>query len=164
MLLHVAPPLLFTVTSFPAMPTNNLAVPSPSLGYVIAINVICGIHASKISRLFLHQYVLFQLAQLFICGNTPYRFPNCWNWQICHAHRAFRIQLCTLCGKLQTFPMVKSKTNWISSPWNTKVHSSSFLKSSAWVTSGRRAAKRPLCSLFKSSWHVLPYRVHVPPL
>ena len=31
-LLHVVPPLLFTVTTFPATPTNNLAVPSPSLG------------------------------------------------------------------------------------------------------------------------------------
>ena len=30
-LLHVAPPLLFTVTSFPDMPTNNLTAPSPSL-------------------------------------------------------------------------------------------------------------------------------------
>ena len=32
MLIHVVPPLLLTVTPFPATPTNNLAVPSPSLG------------------------------------------------------------------------------------------------------------------------------------
>ena len=31
-LLHVAPPLLFTVTSFLVMPTDSLDVPSPSLG------------------------------------------------------------------------------------------------------------------------------------
>ena len=65
---------------------------------------------SKISRLFLHQYLLFQLAQLFICGNSRYCFPKRWNWQICHAHRAFRRPLCTFHSKLRTFPMVKSKT------------------------------------------------------
>jgi len=31
-LIHVVPPLSFTVTPFPATPTNNLAVLSPSLG------------------------------------------------------------------------------------------------------------------------------------
>ena len=31
-LLHGAPPILFSVTSFPTLPTNSLAVPSPSLG------------------------------------------------------------------------------------------------------------------------------------
>ena len=31
LLLHGAPPLLFTVTSFPATPTNSLSVPRPSL-------------------------------------------------------------------------------------------------------------------------------------
>jgi len=44
---------------------------------------------------------------------------------------------------------------------NPKVHSSCYFRNSAWVTSGKRAAKRPLCGLFKSSWHVLPYKVHV---
>ena len=65
---------------------------------------------SKISRLFLHQEVLFPLAQLFIRGNSRYRFPKPWNWQICHAHKAFKLPLCTFRGKLRTFPMVKSKT------------------------------------------------------
>ena len=31
LLLHVASPLLLTVTSFPDMPTTNLTAPSPSL-------------------------------------------------------------------------------------------------------------------------------------
>ena len=31
MLLHVAPPLLSTVTTLPALPTDSLAVPRPSL-------------------------------------------------------------------------------------------------------------------------------------
>ena len=31
LLLHVGPPLMFTVTSFQATPINSLAVPSPSL-------------------------------------------------------------------------------------------------------------------------------------
>ena len=59
-LIHVVPPLLFTVPPIPATPTNNLAVPSPSLG--VCHCVICGIRASKISQLFLHQYLLFQMA------------------------------------------------------------------------------------------------------
>ena len=109
-LINVVPPFLFTVTPFPASPTNNLAVPSPSLGVCIAINVICGIRASKISRLFLQQYFLFQLAQLFIRGNSRYCFPKRWNGQMCHAHTVFRHPLCTFRGKLRTFPTVKSKT------------------------------------------------------
>ena len=51
-----------------------------------------------------------------------------------------------LSGKLQTFSTVKSKNNWIV-----------FSKNSAWGTSKKRAAKWPLCNLFKSSWHMLPY-------
>ena len=31
LLLHVASPLLYTVTSFPVMPAQRLAVPSPTL-------------------------------------------------------------------------------------------------------------------------------------
>ena len=50
--------------------------------------------------MFLHHYVPFQLAQLFIRGN----------WQICHTHQAFKLSLCTFSGKLRTFPTVKSKT------------------------------------------------------
>ena len=57
-----------------------------------------------------NHYLLFQLAQLFIRGNSRYCFPKRWNWQICHAHRAFRHPVCTFRGKLRTFPTVKSKT------------------------------------------------------
>ena len=59
---------------------------------------------------FLHQYVLFPLAQLFIHGNSGYLFPKRWNWQMCHTHQAFRHPLRTFSSKLRTFPMVKSKT------------------------------------------------------
>ena len=65
---------------------------------------------AKFHDSYLHQYVLFQLAQLFICGNSQCRFPKCWNWQIYHAHWAFKVPLHTFSGKLQTFPTVKSKT------------------------------------------------------
>ena len=54
--------------------------------------------------------LLFQLAQLFIRGNSGYLFPKCWNWQICHTHRAFKLPLPTFSSKLRTFPTVKSKT------------------------------------------------------
>ena len=104
LLLRVAPPLMFTMTSFQAMPIN-------SLGYISTINLIWGIFASKISRLFLHHYVLFHLAQSFIHGNSRYLLPKCWNWQICHNHWAFKLPLRTVSGKLWTFPKVKLKTN-----------------------------------------------------
>ena len=150
-LLHVAPPLLFTVTSFTAMPTNNLAAPSSSLG--VYLNVIWGICTSKLS-LFLCLYVLFQLAQLFTRGSR-YRFPKRWNWQYAMpTARAVKLSLCTFCSKLQTFPTVKSKT------FGFLLHRTQKY-CLAWVTSGKRAAKRPLCSLFKGSWHMLRYMVHI---
>ena len=80
------------------------------------------------AKLFLHQYVLFQLAWLFIWGNSWYRFPKRWDWQICHIHPPFKLPLHTFSGKLQTFPTVKSKTIGF------------LLKNYAWVTSENIAA------------------------
>ena len=48
--------------------------------------------------------------QLYTHGNSGYLFSNCWNWQICHTHWAFKLPLRTFSGKIQTFPMAKSKT------------------------------------------------------
>ena len=120
-LLHVAPPLLFTATSFLAMPTNSLAVPSPSLRLYQCNKRDMRNLVSKVSQLFLYHYVLFQPAQLFTYGNNWYLFPNCWNRQICHAHWAFKLPLCTLSGKLQTFSTVKIKDYWISIQQYTSV-------------------------------------------
>ena len=76
------------------------------------INLITGLSASRISQFFLHQYILFYLAQLFICRNSQYLFPKHWNWQICHTNWVFKLPFHTLNnGKLRTFPTVKSKTN-----------------------------------------------------
>ena len=66
--------------------------------------------------------------------------------------------LWTLSGKLQTFSMVKSTTIEFLHP---TVNFSSLWENSNWVTSGKRAAKWPLCGLWKSSWHVLPHTVHM---
>ena len=66
------------VTSFLATPPSSLVVPSPAFtGYISAINAICGICVSKISWLFPHHYVPFQMAQLFIRWNSWYLFPKC---------------------------------------------------------------------------------------
>ena len=92
------------------MSINSLAVPSPSLRVYQYNKLDMRNFVGKISRLFLHHYVLFHLAQLFICGNIGYGFPKCWNLQVCHAHQAFKLPLRTFSSKLQTFPMVKSKT------------------------------------------------------
>ena len=86
---------------------------------------ICGINASRILRLFLHHYILFYLAQCFVCGNSRYLFPKHWNWQICHIHWAFKLPLLTFSGNLRTLPMMKSKT--IFSYWTPTVHSNTFL-------------------------------------
>ena len=108
LLLRAAPPLMFIVMSFQAMPTNSLAVPSPSLEVYQCNKLLMRTFCEQ--KLFLHHYVLFQLAQLFIRGKRGYLFPKCWNWQICHTHQAFKLPLCTFSGKLRTFPMVKSNT------------------------------------------------------
>ena len=101
---------MFTVRSFQATPINSLAVPSPSLG-VHQYNTLD-------IRTFCEQNFMIVLIPLpsisngstFICGNSGYLFPKCWNWKICHTHQAFKLPLCTFSGKLQTFPTVKSKT------------------------------------------------------
>jgi len=41
------------------------------------------------------------------------------------------------------------------------VHFSSLLENLTWATFKKQAAKWPLCILFKSSWHMLPYILHV---
>ena len=79
-LLHVAPPLLFTVTLFPATPTNKLAVPSPSLKvYHCNKRDMRNLHKQNFTIVFA-QDILFPLPQLFIHGNSRYRFPKRWNW------------------------------------------------------------------------------------
>ena len=80
--------------------------------YISIINVmhLTEFVRAKFCNLFLHHYVLFNLAQLFISEKSWYLFPKCWNWQIYHTHQAFKLPLCTFNSKLRTFPMVKSKT------------------------------------------------------
>ena len=136
--LHVTPPLMFTVMSIQAAPINSLAVPSLSLR--------------------VYQYNKLDMRSF----NSGYLFPKRWNWQICHTHQAFKLPLWTFRSKLRTFLTVKSKI--ISSRSNPTVYSSSLCKNSSWVTSGKRAAKWPLCALFRASLHVLHYTVHVTPL
>ena len=108
-LLHGAPPMLFTVVSFPppVTPTNSLAVPSPSLEVHQCnerdIIIIVGATVLQV-------YVLVHLAQVFILY-----FAKCWNWQIYHTHQAFKLPLRTFSGKPQTFPTREFKDNWISS-------------------------------------------------
>ena len=106
-----SPSLIVYCTSFPAKPTNSLYSCTKPLhsGYISAINMMCRICVSKISRMLLHHYVLFQPTELFIRGNSRNLFPKCWNWQICHTHQAFKLSLCTFSGKLQTFPTVKNQ-------------------------------------------------------
>ena len=109
-LIHVVPHLLFTVTPFPATPTNNLAVPSPSLGICH-----CNKRDMRNSREQNFTIVFAPIPSIstgptYYRGNSRYCFPKRCNWQICHAHRAFRLPLCTFRGKLQTFLPVKSKT------------------------------------------------------
>ena len=81
LLLHVAPPLLFTVTSFLVVPTVLLYQPFPQ-----SISVqICGICAGKISQFLLHDYMYllqyWQTAkvygvQLTLFGSGRYQSNN----------------------------------------------------------------------------------------
>ena len=134
------------------MTINSLAVPSPCLRVCQYNKLDMRTFSSKIPRLFLHQYVLFHLAQLFIRGNSRYLFSKCWNWQICHTHQAFKLPLRTFSAKLKTYPTVKSR---ISSRSNPTVYSSFLRKNSSWVTSGKRAAKRLTSVQYKPRHDIL---------
>ena len=159
-LLHVALPLLFTVTSFVDMPTNNLAAgtkPLPQGISLIAINVICGICVSKNLQLFLHQDNLFPLTQLFIRGNSWYRFqkPGIGKYAMPTGHLNFHFAPFAVSyelfpqwnqGHLDFFSIKRKST--------LQFISEGFRMSYFWK-------KRPLCGLIKSSWPVLPYIVHM---
>ena len=84
-------------------------------------------------------------------------FPKRWNWQICTPTGHLDFHFAPFVVSYELFLRWNQKQLDFSSI-ERKVHSSSYLKNSAWVTSGKRAAKQ---SLFKSSWHVLPSMVHV---
>ena len=100
----------------------------------------------------------FILAQLYIRGNSWYFIPKHWNWQICHTHWAFKLPL-ALAVSYELFP--RWIDGWIYSQSNPTIYSSSFQKKSSWLTSWKRATKWPLCSLFRGSWLVLRYTVHM---
>ena len=85
-----------------AMPTNSLAVPSPSLGVYHCNKCDMRNLREQYFTIVLHHYVLFHLAKLFIRGNSRYLFPKCWNRQICHTHWEFKLSLRILSSKLQT--------------------------------------------------------------
>ena len=72
---------------------KQLAVPTPPYGYISAINMILEFMQAIFHDCFCSlTYILFQL---IIRGNSQYFFPT-------HC----KLPLCTLSGKLQTFPMV----------------------------------------------------------
>ena len=136
------------------MPTNSLAVPSPSLRVYRYKIFIQGIYVSKISWLFLHHNILFHLAQLRIHGNIRQFFPKHWNWQICQTHQAFKLPLYTFNGKL-----VKSKLDFFSVKPNNILYSS-LCKKSSWVTgtSGKRAGQILYVPFLTIHHHYIMYR------
>jgi len=88
-LIHVVPPLIFTVMPFPATPTNYLAVPSPSLG-------VCHCNKRVMRKLFLHQYL--QLAQLFTRGIVDIAFQS--TAKMPHPQGRARLNIAKLLGCL----------------------------------------------------------------
>ena len=97
--------------------------------YLLLLLLICGICGSNSFAVdSAPYYVLVHLAQLFIL--FKYHFAMCWNWQMCHTHKAFKLPLRTLSGKPQTFLTSEIKDKWISSQSNQTVQSTSLLENS----------------------------------
>ena len=146
LLLRVAPPLLFTVTSFQAMPTNSLALPSPSLGGYqynkLDMKTFC-----KQNFFRTNTFCFIWLNVLFV-GIVDISFQSAGTGKCATPTRYLSIHFEPLAVSYELFPQ-KIKENWITSWLNPTVYSSSRRKNSSWVISGKRAAKRPLCSLFR---------------
>ena len=141
LLLHVAPPLMLIMTSFLVMPTNRLAILSPSLRIHQCTKCdtrnLC---KQNVTIVFLP---ICHLAQPSICGNSWYLSPKGWKWQICHTHKAFKVPVLTFSNNLWTFPPGEINSNWISCHSNSTVFSSTPLVNSTWFTSREKAAMRP---------------------
>ena len=103
-LIHVVPPLIFTVMPFPATPTNYLAVPSPSLG-------VCHCNKRVMRKLFLHQYL--QLAQLFTRGIVDIVFQS--TAKMPHPQGRARLNIAKLLGCLP--PWTVRWGMWIKYIW-----------------------------------------------
>ena len=74
----------------------------------------------------------------------------------------FKLPLRTFSGKYKDFsPWLNQRQMGFFSVGPNRVHSGSLLANSSWLLSGKRTAKQPLCDLFKSSWHLVPYMLHV---
>ena len=159
LLLHVAPPLVFTVMSFLATPINSLTVPSPSLR-VYQCNK--QVFAWAIFYDCFYTIMFYFIWPNFLSVGIPdISFQSAGTGKYATPTRHLNFHFA---------PLVVSYTlldNWISSWSNPTIHFSSHLKISPWVTFRKRAAtyKRPLCSLCKSSifWICIgsPESVHI---
>ena len=111
-LLCVAPPLMYTVMSFPVMPKNSLAVPSHSLGVYQYNKLDMSTFCKQTFVIISTQVCSISSSSTINSWNSLYLFPKNWNWQICHTHLALKLPLCTFSSKLWSspFPMVKFKT------------------------------------------------------
>ena len=150
--------LIFTVTWFLAIPMNSLAVSSLSLRvYQCNKCDMRNLHEQNFRIVFAPIHSYLNWSNFLI---RRYRFPKRWNWQICHAHQAFKIPLCTFSGKLRSFPTVISKTIGF---LLIKVCFSYSVKNSAWVTSRKELASSHYAAYSRVA-DVLPHMVHVIPL
>ena len=135
------------------MPTNSLAVPSPSLRVYWYKIFIWGIYVSKISWLFLHHNILFHLAQLLIHENSRHFFPKRWTGKYVKLTRYLNFHFT---------PLTVSWWNqsWISFRSNPTIYYSSLCKKSSWVTgtSGKRAGQILYVPFLTIHHHYIMYR------
>ena len=151
--------------SFYATPINSSAVPSHSLDKLDMKNFLqAKFHDCFYTITFYFIWFNYSVGIVDIsvqsAGIGKYATPT----------RHLNFQFTLLAVSYELFPWWNqrqstiNKDNQISSWSNPIVYSSCLWKNSSWVTSGKQAAKQPLCGLFRGSCHMLHYMIRVTPL
>ena len=151
LLLHVVPPLLFTVTSFVVTPTNSLAVPSSSLG-VHQYNKcdMRNLHKQNFTIVFASIRCISTDPTFYLeLANMPAHQPRCLN---------FHFEPLAVCYEL--FPQWNQRQLDFFSIEHKSIYmyvcSSYFLKNSTQVTSSRPSNSQGL-TVRAPVWDTTPW-------
>ena len=158
---------MFTVMSFHAIPINSLAVPSPSLREY-QYNELDMRNFCKQNCFYTIMFYFIWLNLLSVgivdiffqsAGTGKYATPS--------MHLNFHFGPLAVSYELFSQSNQTFKNNWISSRLNLRnsIHQVLFAKKTKHMSYfQKRAAKWPLCGLFRGSLNVLHYTVHMTPL
>ena len=137
---HVAPTLLFTVTSFPVMPPNSLAVPSPSLSVYQCTNWYGKFVQAKFHDCFCTATFCFIWTNFLYLGIVDISVQSAGTGKYATPTNHLNFHFKPL-AVAYDFSHNAIKDNWISSRLNLTVHSSILLENSGGFSFGKGAVK-----------------------